>query len=107
MKSAKARSIKIKIIKNCARCGGTHKNLTVKRLKKQCLDYDYWAMCPTTNEPIIFKIRVDRLCPICKKARLKYRCPYCGNETCGDHAHNGCDWVMGRRGWRQLGVYDG
>ena len=18
-----------------------------------------------------------------------------------------CDWVMGRRGWRQLGVYDG
>ena len=19
----------------------------------------------------------------------------------------GCDWVMGRRGWRQLGVYDG
>jgi hypothetical protein len=36
----------------------------------------------------------------------KYRCPECKQLTDGK-IHNGCDMVLGRRGWRQLGVYDG
>lgn len=35
------------------------------------------------------------------------KCPECGNTDANGEAHPGCDWVYGRRGWRQLGVYDG
>lgn len=35
-----------------------------------------------------------------------YTCPNCGNKSDGEY-HPPCDWVIGRRGWRQLGVYDG
>lgn len=33
-------------------------------------------------------------------------CPNCGYVGNGKK-HDNCDWVFGRRGWRQLGVYDG
>ena len=33
-------------------------------------------------------------------------CPDCG-KVHPDSALNGCNTVKGRRGWRQLGVYDG
>lgn len=36
----------------------------------------------------------------------KYKCENCG-KLCDGNKHVGCDWVLGRRGWRQLGVYDG
>lgn len=40
-----------------------------------------------------------------------YTCPECGRKVDGDSAHgedpNRCNMVLGRRGWRQLGVYDG
>ena len=41
----------------------------------------------------------------------KSRCEGCGepvdltNNPSG--THTGCDWIYGRRGWRQLGTYDG
>lgn len=34
-------------------------------------------------------------------------CPECKQWTDGEAKHGMCDWVYGRRGWRQLGVYDG
>lgn len=33
-------------------------------------------------------------------------CPTCCRPP-ADHGSRGCDMVWGRRGWRQLGVYDG
>lgn len=39
-------------------------------------------------------------------AKKTHRCPDCGKDTDGNK-HEGCDMVLGRRGWRQLGVYDG
>lgn len=42
-----------------------------------------------------------------KKANAKkYECPECHKITDGN-IHENCDMVLGRRGWRQLGVYDG
>lgn len=38
--------------------------------------------------------------------KKKYICPECRKETDG-HIHADCDMVLGRRGWRQLGMYDG
>jgi hypothetical protein len=51
-------------------------------------------------------------CPECKRAIVVYaralkRCPECGNTEADGNGHPKCDWVYGRRGWRQLGVYDG
>lgn len=37
------------------------------------------------------------------KSESKYICPKCGTENNG----RCCDYVYGRRGWRQLGIYDG
>jgi transcription elongation factor Elf1 len=43
-----------------------------------------------------------------KHVDKKYKCPYCGKQTNGHSAHNGCNMVIDKRGgWRQLGVYDG
>ena len=54
-------------------------------------------------------------CPICHQPfnppKPPRKCPECGAETNGDihktPAGKDCDMVLGRRGWRQLGVYDG
>jgi hypothetical protein len=48
-------------------------------------------------------------CPRCLK-EVRYVCPECGEPTCGNHSHgknDSCNMVMGRRGWRELGIYDG
>ncbi len=37
----------------------------------------------------------DRMCPSCCQIHLE------------GGIRKDCDWVYGRRGWRQLGVYDG
>ncbi len=41
-----------------------------------------------------------------KEPEKVYKCPHCSRPE-KDHPTKGCDWVLGRRGWRQLGVYDG
>lgn len=51
-------------------------------------------------------------CPKCQRmidisARSLLKCPECGNTDADGDAHGNCDMVYGRRGWRQLGVYDG
>lgn len=62
------------------------------------------------NKKIIFKAK--GLCECGSSA--EYICPECNANVCGDHAHGHearsfgkCLMVVGRRGWRQLGVYDG
>ncbi len=34
-------------------------------------------------------------------------CDGCGRIVSEEGSHENCDWVYGRRGWRQLGAYDG
>lgn len=55
---------------------------------------------------------VDVTCSKCLReigihSRFKLKCPECGNTSADGDSHSGCDYVYGRRGWRQLGVYDG
>jgi hypothetical protein len=47
----------------------------------------------------------DELCHEKEKVREEPMCPECGHRHKG--ARPPCSWVYGRRGWRQLGVYDG
>lgn len=41
-----------------------------------------------------------------QKPIRRYTCPDCGDITDGGK-HGTCDTVLGRRGWRKLGEYDG
>lgn len=46
-------------IRNCARCGEDH-GISYRRFKKNPVEsYDYWAMCPTLNEPILIKVIIN------------------------------------------------
>lgn len=45
--------------------------------------------------------------PVAGKSRAVHKCPECGNTEANGEVHAGCDWVYGRGGWRQLGVYSG
>lgn len=53
-------------VHNCARCGETHLTLEWKRFKtpievSDSEKYTGWAMCPTTNDPIMFSVvQVDK-----------------------------------------------
>jgi hypothetical protein len=40
-------------------------------------------------------------------ARGRFLCRECGRVHPDGDAIEGCDMVFGRRGWRQLGTYDG
>jgi hypothetical protein len=42
-------------IKNCARCGEDH-YVTFKKLINPSDEWNYWALCPNTNEPIMMQI---------------------------------------------------
>ena len=49
-------------VKCCARCGGTHENLSFRKYTHPQDDinkYDHWATCPTVNEPILLAIVGD------------------------------------------------
>lgn len=45
------------IVKGCARCGGNHKNVIVKKFRKPIFTGTYfwthWWTCPKTKEPVI------------------------------------------------------
>lgn len=43
-------------VENCARCGTGHKNIKFAKLKKPCVSWTHWAICPETGEPILLKI---------------------------------------------------
>lgn len=52
--------------------------------------------------------RVKKLLEIDKKPKKAPTkgCPECGKPS-KEHPTKHCDMVLGRRGWRQLGIYDG
>lgn len=51
----------IELIKNCARCGKDHKELSFYKFINPIEDSDgtiwnYWILCPNTGEPILMKV---------------------------------------------------
>ena len=52
----------ITTIKNCARCDETHHSLEFTKFSKYPIVendgtiYDYWCLCPTTEEPILLRV---------------------------------------------------
>ena len=50
------KTLTIKEINLCSRCGGQHKDLEARPLTNPHDDYEHFAMCPTLNEPISVKI---------------------------------------------------
>jgi len=52
-KAAKHHAFKIE---GCARCGSNHQQLVFNKLFRPAEDFDYWALCPTTGEPVIMKV---------------------------------------------------
>lgn len=42
----------------CARCGGNHRNLKVKKFKNPPKEtaFSHWAKCPKTNDPILIMV---------------------------------------------------
>jgi hypothetical protein len=45
----------IEEIQNCARCGGTHKNIEIKTLDNHP-KYTHFASCPINGQPILVKL---------------------------------------------------
>lgn len=48
-----AKSRPIAIDGNCPRCGGTHPDARFEQLAKPQDEYDLFAMCPVTNQPVL------------------------------------------------------
>jgi hypothetical protein len=44
-------------IYGCARCGKRHKDMQFKELTGHKAEYNYWAMCPVTKEPILLVLK--------------------------------------------------
>lgn len=47
---------------NCARCGGYHERLIFKSMDNPIKDsdgmeWDRWAMCPTSGDPILMRVQ--------------------------------------------------
>ena len=50
--------VRVKIVHHCARCGLTHEHMIFNKFTNPVIDtddvtWDYWALCPTLNEPIL------------------------------------------------------
>lgn len=43
-------------LESCQRCGEAHPNLQLEKLKNPADEYDYWAMCPNTNQPVFVMV---------------------------------------------------
>ncbi len=54
--------IMIEVLRECARCGGEHRNLAFLELKRPFMGgnrsvlFTHWCLCPTTGEPILNRI---------------------------------------------------
>lgn len=44
---------------NCQRCGKTHTDLKFKPLKNPADEWDWWAMCPATRQPLLMMFVVE------------------------------------------------
>lgn len=43
-------------IEHCARCNGVHEQVRFSRFLRPVNQYEYWALCPTTKEPILMEL---------------------------------------------------
>jgi len=50
-------------LESCSRCGENHSNLDFKKLGNPIIvgdnkeyEFNYWGICPNTNEPVLMKI---------------------------------------------------
>ena len=43
-------------ISRCARCGGDHKDLEFLPLVNASDEWNWWAMCPQIEQPILMKV---------------------------------------------------
>jgi len=51
-------------VTRCARCEEKHNSITFLAFARPPLQFTYWAVCPTTNEPILIgDIRTDASTP--------------------------------------------
>ena len=54
--------MKIKHLKNCARCKKNHRTLNLKKMRYPIPEADgsvtwtHWAKCPNTGDPVLFSI---------------------------------------------------
>jgi hypothetical protein len=46
-------------VTNCARCEMDHVDLEFQRLPNAADEWEYWAMCPNTNAPILMRVVSD------------------------------------------------
>lgn len=52
-------------VDNCARCGLSHPGVSFISLKRPIVvgmvhEFEYWGICPTTNEPILMQIELEQ-----------------------------------------------
>lgn len=67
-------------VMSCARCGFNHDHVAFLKLVRPMSDFQWWAECPITHEPILMKVEDDgqpvdgdSLCAMCG-AKLPVRC---------------------------------
>jgi hypothetical protein len=55
-----SKSLVVRDIKDCARCGLNHPALEVRRFERPVVTdgmlYEHWAMCPATEEPLLVHV---------------------------------------------------
>lgn len=52
--------VRITTIKGCARCGQTHQNIEIREFSYWAGEYTHFAICPSTNEPILIYMTETR-----------------------------------------------
>lgn len=58
--SNKANKVRSTTITGCARCGQTHQNIEVREFTEPADKYTHFAICPSTNEPILIYMTETR-----------------------------------------------
>lgn len=46
-------------IRECARCGECHQQITFIKLQRPCDELTHWAECPVSGEPIMMFVGID------------------------------------------------
>jgi hypothetical protein len=49
----KQKDRELTVVDACPRCGGNHGTLLFNRMRRAARDYNFWASCPVTGEPIL------------------------------------------------------
>ena len=49
----------ITTVKDCSRCGKDHADLKFRKFHKPAGEYQYWAMCPNRQEPVLLAVVLE------------------------------------------------